>query len=721
MKAEVLAESTRVPHGEQDPLRAALAYAARGWAVLPVEPRGKRPLTGHGVKDASRNPEVIRAWWQRWPDANVAVACGEPSGLLVVDLDSPDAAEKAGLPLPPAPTGRTARGFHVYYAHAPGARSRSVAPGVEVKAGGSYVLVPPSVHPSGAQYEWVTPPDGALPPPPEWALEEPTPRWSAEPLGVISEGERNVTLTSLAGSLRRRGLDPETILEALRVVNARKCQPPLPDEELQRIAGSAAKWPAGGQEAPHAVATGGGLVRGGTGSTPDGAQLLRDLEAYLTRYVVLPQGAPLTIAAWVLHTYVAGAFVVTPYLVVSSPERRCGKTLLLDLLREVVHRPLAAANISEAALFRAVDELRPTLLLDEAQILRERSERAAALHDLLCAGHRRGQRAIRMVGRGSGMEIRQFNVYGPKTIALIGRPTDVLLDRGIEIRMRRRAPHEAVERFVIRKVQEEGARLRAQAGAWGEAHREAVAQAYEKVDPPLGLNDRARDNWAPLFAVVAVADPSRLPELERASLQLSGEGVPAGEESLGVRLLADIHRVFEEEGVDRVPTNRLVDALLEFEESPWGDWQGRRLTPHTLARLLRPFDIRPARWREGTQVVRGYEREAFRDAWARYLTCEASQVAQPSIYAASGRLGEPSQAPFVTVREGGQNPRSAGLVTLVTLWEQEKGVPSSPWQGPGGEPPSRAGDGLGDADYEAIERAALQGEGAEPEWEEGWL
>jgi putative DNA primase/helicase len=263
-------------------------------------------------------------------------------------------------------------------------------------------------------------------------------------------------------------------------------------------------------------------------------------------------------------------FTVTPYLLVTSPERRCGKTLLLDLLHQVVARPLAAANISEAALFRTVDAEHCTLLLDEAQVLRDRSERSAALHDLLCAGHRRGQAAIRMVGKGAEMRPQRFDVFGAKAVALIGRPPDVLLDRGVEVRMKRRAPHERVERFQLARVQREGAELQARVEAWAAAHREDVARAYETADPPGALNDRARDNWAPLFAVVAVADPSRVPELEEAALRLSGEGEAAENGSLGERLLADIRRVFREAEVDRITTRELIEALAEIEESPWG-------------------------------------------------------------------------------------------------------------------------------------------------------
>jgi hypothetical protein len=418
---------------------------------------------------------------------------------------------------------------------------------------------------------------------------------------------------------------------------------------------------------------------------------LRGIEGWLQKYVVLPEGAAITIASWVLHTHLVDVFLVTPYLLVTSPERRCGKTLLLNLLHEVVARPLAAANISEAALFRVVDAERCTLLLDEAQVLRDRTERSATLHDLLCAGHRRGQAALRMVGKGAEMRPQRFDVYGAKAVSLIGRPTDVLLDRGIEVRMKRRAPHEQVERFRIARVQEEGQDLRARIEAWVEAHREDVARAYETAEPPEALNDRARDNWTPLFAVVAVADPSRLPELEQAALRLSGEGVPVEEESLGVRLLLDIRRVFTEAGVDRLPTEKLIGALAEIEESPWGDYHGRRITPQALARLLRPFGAKPERWREGDKVIRGYTLGSFHDAFMRYLpsgTLEPSQPSQPSNGAGSSHFGEPSQTPLVTDTQNGRKPRGYGLVTDVTVSTPGMGGMNDVWSS---DTPMKAG------------------------------
>jgi hypothetical protein len=355
---------------------------------------------------------------------------------------------------------------------------------------------------------------------------------------------------------------------------------------------------------------------------PDGAALLAAVERFFTRYVVLPTGVPMALAVWTMATWLVEVFDITPYLVITSPEKRCGKTTVLHLLRHLVRAPLSTSNISEAALFRIVDERQPTVLVDEAQALRERSERSAALHDLLAAGHCRGTPAVRCVGKDH--EPREFRVAGFKALALVGEPTDILIDRSIVVRMRRRAAHESVERYRERHVRHEAEPLRRQLEAWAAVHRDAVEAAYEQIEPPAWLSDRAADNWAALFALVSVVAPDHLAELEAAARQVEERDIE--DESIGVRLLADIKRAFEEHADDRIATPVLLEALKREAEAPWSGWSGGRgLTAHGLGRLLKPFGIRPHHGRDGNY----YLRASFEDAWTRYLsTFNPSQASQ---------------------------------------------------------------------------------------------
>lgn len=160
-------------------LNAALAYARLGWAVFPLRPRDKIPATEHGVKDATTDPDTIKRWWTEKPDANIGIACGPGSGIMVLDVDVPDPARKkyddgeaslaaliekrGGFPVTPTLQsgvydGRRGRQF--VFIHFEGASNTvgKLAPALDTRAGGGYIVGPPSVHPSGAVYEWVVKP-----------------------------------------------------------------------------------------------------------------------------------------------------------------------------------------------------------------------------------------------------------------------------------------------------------------------------------------------------------------------------------------------------------------------------------------------------------------------------------------------------------------------------------------------------------------------------------
>jgi hypothetical protein len=240
--------------------QAALSYARIGLRVLPVARETKRPLPPHGAHDASCDEATIRAWWKRWPQANVGIAL---HGLVVVDIDPRNGApadrdEIAAMlgPWPETAEGITGGGGrHLYFRARDGLQPPgSLAPGIDVKSGpGSYVVAPPSVHANGRRYAW----DGLadplealrdLPLAPDWVYRRAAgPRYAApEDDGApIPEGQRNETLFRLGCALRRRGLSRAGIEAALLAENAQRCQPPLPEDEVRRIAESCARYRAG--------------------------------------------------------------------------------------------------------------------------------------------------------------------------------------------------------------------------------------------------------------------------------------------------------------------------------------------------------------------------------------------------------------------------------------------------------------------------------------------
>ncbi len=178
-------------------LRAALAYAAQfGFAVFPCRPQAKEPLTAHGCKDSTRDAEQIKAWWKRWPEANVGVATGLRSNIFVLDIDDRHGGYETLASLeaqhgriPQVPTVLTpGGGEHRYFKHPVGAEIRTsagaIGRGLDVRGEGGYVIAPPSVHPNGRVYSWDVSArieEVALRDPPDWLLKLTLPPLFARP------------------------------------------------------------------------------------------------------------------------------------------------------------------------------------------------------------------------------------------------------------------------------------------------------------------------------------------------------------------------------------------------------------------------------------------------------------------------------------------------------------------------------------------------------------
>jgi hypothetical protein len=153
---------------------AAMAYAARGWPVFPLKPKGKEPLTEHGLKDATTDAKVVDAWWRQFPAANIALRTGDAFDVL--DLDGPEAVEVfrawcADHGVDPADlrvaVSKTGKGWHyLFQPCGVGNRARLLGAPIDWRGTGGYIVAPPSVHPSGALYRWVVHSTAPLPPVP---------------------------------------------------------------------------------------------------------------------------------------------------------------------------------------------------------------------------------------------------------------------------------------------------------------------------------------------------------------------------------------------------------------------------------------------------------------------------------------------------------------------------------------------------------------------------
>jgi len=361
----------------------------------------------------------------------------------------------------------------------------------------------------------------------------------------------------------------------------------------------------------------------------DPSVILGDLEGFFLRFLVLADGLPLVLALWCLATHLFEAFDAFPYLAVTSPTKRCGKTRVCELISFVCFEPLQAVNISSAALYRILGKGKRTLLIDEAESLSHpRDEKAAALREILNAGYRKGSVVIRCKRTSKGgkeaevedtHEPEEFPTYCPKVLILIGRLQETLADRCIEIRMERRAGVE-LERFRFARVQAETLPLQRAANLWARLNCKRVEDYYQRNDVP-SLQDRESELWLPLFSVCAIAAPQRLPELEFVSFSLAADKSSEEGADYSLQLLKDCRHVFGEAKCDKLSTAQILHALNSAADRPWSGWShGRGLNAHGLSKMLRAFRIHPQNMRFGHNVVvKGYLQQSFQECWERYL------------------------------------------------------------------------------------------------------
>jgi hypothetical protein len=389
----------------------------------------------------------------------------------------------------------------------------------------------------------------------------------------------------------------------------------------------------------------------------DGAALLDQLVAALTRYVILPSaGAADAVALWIAASHAQPAWAHAPRLVIRAPEKRCGKSRLLDVVEATCYQPFITVNSSSAAVYRSISEDPPTLLVDEADtIFGPKADGNEDLRGLLNAGHQRNRPAKRYDAASNRVE--SIPTFAMAALAGIGAMPDTIEDRAVVIRMRRRGPGETVAPYRHRRDRGPLQDLAAAIHQWLRADRAAL----EAAEPAMPVEDRAADTWEPL---VAVADHAggHWPDRARAAvLALTAEADESGTPSTKLRLLTACRAAF---GTDTaLPTATLLDRLKADTEGGWADYGPAGLTAMRLGVLLREYDIRSdtIRFPRPTGQAKGYHRDAFGDAWGRYCPPaepDPNPVDHPGEAADSGEvvhLGRGSRTSRTSLSSAGQS------------------------------------------------------------------
>ena len=349
----------------------------------------------------------------------------------------------------------------------------------------------------------------------------------------------------------------------------------------------------------------------------DGDDLLSNIARTIRQYVVLSKMQADAIALWVVMTWVHDRLEVAPFMNVTSAVKRSGKSTLADVLGALVYRPLATSGrITAAPLFRLIERDGPTLILDEADtFMRDDPELAGIIN-----GSQRRSAAYVIRCEGDKFEPVRFSTWSPKAILGIGNLPDTVTDRSIVINLERKSAGEQItlwrhrDRAAISELQSKIAR-------WVEDRRGAIISNLPAVAFPSGLDDRQQDSWEPLIAIAEAASGDWPERAQHACTGLCASS--DDKESVKELLLADLSTLFEVKGnPDALETVDILAYLNNRDDRPWPEWSpGKEMSARALASQLRSFKIAPATVRiSADRTAKGYKREAFLEAWSRYVS-----------------------------------------------------------------------------------------------------
>lgn len=338
-----------------------------------------------------------------------------------------------------------------------------------------------------------------------------------------------------------------------------------------------------------------------------GSELFLELKAYFDEHAVLPKGASTALALWVVHTHLFDIFDYTPRIIITSPDKRCGKSRLLELIEEVVREPLQASFATAAVIYRKIERCKATIMIDE--IDRFDRVKLQEIIGILNQGFRFGRTIPRCVVTPDEITERDFDVFSPAIVAgidAVGKTSDTLVDRSIVIRMTRKENGQPVAPFGRDQLAETKALKRRIIRWCVDARGEVQAQ---RPTPLVGAGDREQDIWYPLQAIAAAMLPTSGGEECAHSFRTLKESRP--EESEFEALLTDIKDIVDDRNGQSIEVAELVRLLTQQLGNRWNEaHHGRPITEKWLGRKLRAAGVISDR----SPTRNGYTKRAYRTA-----------------------------------------------------------------------------------------------------------
>ena len=352
----------------------------------------------------------------------------------------------------------------------------------------------------------------------------------------------------------------------------------------------------------------------------DASQLMDEIKKSITLFVHLKDEEAIAIAFWILHCYFIRLpkqpqlLECSPILNITSPEKRCGKSTLRELIEELVPRPLSVMGITSSALFHTIEAKCPTILIDEADtFLRNNSD----LTRLINSGYKQDGKTMRMGGKTYD-ETLSFSTWCAKCIVGIGKNlSDTTKDRSITIRLKRKKNSEKIfsKNRVLKDDPDFFITLKKKMIRFVLDHEKQIIDS--PVEMPIEMDDRTQDNWEGIYQIADFIGQETYNKVHLAAIKLSSHKYD--DDSDGIELLKDIKQILPELDLEKIPSATLVDRLNEDLTRPWFSMNQKGLSQHNLANMLKEFGIYPIQIGGGSSNQRGYLQDAFEDAFDRYL------------------------------------------------------------------------------------------------------
>lgn len=347
-------------------------------------------------------------------------------------------------------------------------------------------------------------------------------------------------------------------------------------------------------------------------SPVNGEALLNEVLATIHRHVICSPNTARAATLWIVHTYLLDAVYCSPMAVITAPDKGCGKTTFLEVMAEMVYQPIPTSSISAAALYRTIDQYQPTLLIDEVDSFLAGDE---SMRGILNSGHKR-KGAYVMRCEGDDNQMKRFSTWAAKLLSGISAKNlhDTITSRAVILELRKKLPTETIAsnrnneahyHAICRKLVR-----------WSADIEQQVRKATTSL--PDALDDRQKDNWEPLLTIADLAG-GKWPALAReTAIALCTN---AEVKSHRAEFLEDVRTVFETQQIDRISTADLIKYLCDDEEASWATYnRGKPINPRQISNLLKGYGIVSNTLRfSGKSSAKGFEKDQFLDAWARYV------------------------------------------------------------------------------------------------------